>query len=107
MGSPRCIDDKKYARNAFIFNFVFVFASSTNTTAYEPIVTKIGDTFRTCEVSLLCSFLSDVKLCLLVCFLQLESSFLSDKAHRNQLQVIMTEVFEKLNSYGLCTVNIG
>ena len=50
VGSPRCIDDKKYARNAFIFNFVFVFASSTTTAAYEPIITKIGDTFRTCEV---------------------------------------------------------
>ena len=50
VGSPRCIDDKKYARNAFIFNFVFVFTSSTCTTAYEPIITKVGDTFRTCEV---------------------------------------------------------
>ena len=50
VGSPRCIDDKKYARNAFIFNFVFVFTSSTVTAAYEPIITKIGDTFRTCEV---------------------------------------------------------
>ena len=50
VGSPRCIDDKKYARNAFIFNFVFVFTSSTATTAYEAIITKIGDTFRTCEV---------------------------------------------------------
>ena len=50
VGSPRCIDDKKYARNAYIFNFVFVFTSSTATTAYEPIITKIGDTFKTCEV---------------------------------------------------------
>ena len=39
--------------------------------------------------------------------LQLESSFLSDKRHRNRLEVIMTEVFEKLNFCGLCTVNIG
>ena len=52
VGCPRCIDDKKYARNAFIFNFVFVFTSSTATTPYEPIITKIGDTFRTCEVTL-------------------------------------------------------
>jgi uncharacterized protein (UPF0297 family) len=85
VGSPRCIDDKKYARNAFIFNFVFVFTSSTVTAAYEPIITKIGDTFRTCE---------------------LESSFLSDESKRGRLVNIMTEVYEKLNTYGLCTVNI-
>jgi hypothetical protein len=85
VGSPRCIDDKKYARNAFIFNFVFVFTSSTTTTAYEPIITKIGDTFRTCE---------------------LESSFLSDKSHRKKLETIMTEVFQKLNLCGLCTISI-
>ncbi|CAI7995261.1 GATOR complex protein NPRL2 [Geodia barretti] len=85
VGSPRCIDDKKYARNAFIFNFVFVFTSSTCTTAYEPIITKVGDTFRTCE---------------------LESSFLSDNTHRGKLEAIMTQVFEKLNSHGLCTVNV-
>ena len=51
VGCPRCIEDKKYARNAFIFNFVFVFASSTTSSPYESIITKIGDTFRTCEVS--------------------------------------------------------
>lgn len=85
VGSPRCIDDKKYARNAFIFNFVFVFTSSTTTTAYEPIITKIGDTFRTCE---------------------LESSYLSKEGNREKLEEVMAKVFEKLNSHGLCSVNI-
>ena len=50
MGCPKCIDDKKYERNAFIFNFVFVFSSSINTSAYEPVIQKMGNAFRTYEV---------------------------------------------------------
>ena len=51
MGCPKCIDDKKYERNAFIFNFVFVFSSSTDISAYEPVIQKMGNAFRTYEVS--------------------------------------------------------
>ncbi len=50
VGCPKCIDDKKYKRNAFIFNFVFVFYSSTDHTPYEPLIQKIGEAFRTYEV---------------------------------------------------------
>lgn len=50
IGCPKCIDDNKYERNAFIFNFVFVFSSSINTSAYEPVIQKMGNAFRTYEV---------------------------------------------------------
>lgn len=50
MGCPKCIDDKKYERNAFIFNFVFVFSSSIDTSTYEPVIQKMGNAFRTYEV---------------------------------------------------------
>ena len=39
--------------------------------------------------------------------LQLESSFLSDKSYSGKLEAVMTQVFEKLNFCGLCTVNVG
>ena len=50
MGCPKCIDDKKYERNAFIFNFVFVFSSSIDTSTYVPVIQKMGNAFRTYEV---------------------------------------------------------
>lgn len=56
MGCPKCIDDKKYERNAFIFNFVFVFSSSTDTSAYVPVIQKMGNAFRTYEVLNLASY---------------------------------------------------
>jgi len=49
VGCPKCINDKKYERNAFIFNFVFVF-SSPNTSSYEPVIQKMGNAFKTYEV---------------------------------------------------------
>ena len=51
VGCPKCIDDdKKYERNAFIFNMVFVFDSTTCTSPYEPVILKMGDAFKTYEV---------------------------------------------------------
>ena len=50
MGCPKCIEDNKYERNAFIFNFVFVFSSSIDTSTYIPIIQKMGNAFRTYEV---------------------------------------------------------
>ena len=40
-------------------------------------------------------------------YVQLESSFLSDECNGVKLASVMSEVFEKLNSRGLCTVSIG
>ena len=56
MGCPKCIDDKKYERNAFIFNFVFVFSSSMDTSSYVPVIQKMGNAFRTYEVCSDCMY---------------------------------------------------
>jgi len=50
VGCPKCIDDNKYQRNAFIFNSVFVFDSTTDISPYEPVIQKLGDAFKTYEV---------------------------------------------------------
>ena len=50
VGCPKCIEDKKYERNAFMFNFVFVFDSSTDTSTYEAVILKIGNAFKSYEV---------------------------------------------------------
>ena len=51
MGCPKVIQDNKYERNALLFNVVFVLDSSLDHTPYEPVLLKLGDTFRTYEVS--------------------------------------------------------
>ena len=51
VGCPKAIEDKKYERNMFIFNLVFVSDSSTDTTPYESVIEKLGEAFKTYEVS--------------------------------------------------------
>lgn len=43
LGYPVRIDNKLYARNAFYFNFCFVFAPTTRTIVYEPVVRKLTE----------------------------------------------------------------
>ena len=50
IGCPKCIEDNKYERNAFMFNFVFVFESSTDTSPYEAVILKMGNAFKSYEV---------------------------------------------------------
>lgn len=52
MGCPVIIDNKKYKRNALIFNLCMVFDTSVNTEKYEGIVKKLAGYLRTLEVTL-------------------------------------------------------
>ena len=60
IGCPKCIEDNKYERNAFMFNFVFVFDSSTDTSPYEAVILKMGNAFKSYEVHCICFNLSVV-----------------------------------------------
>lgn len=51
VGCPKTIEDNKYARNALIFNVVFVFTAQADTSPYEAVVQKLGEAFKTYEVS--------------------------------------------------------
>ena len=44
------IDDKKYKRNALIFNLCLVFDESATTEHYEPIVKKLASYLTLLEV---------------------------------------------------------
>ena len=50
MGYPIMITDKKYARNALFFNFVFVFDEADDVLEYEPVVTKLAGYMKTLEL---------------------------------------------------------
>ncbi|XP_037043331.1 GATOR complex protein NPRL2-like [Bradysia coprophila] len=51
LGYPVRIDNKQYTRNAFYFNFCFVFAPTTRTVVYEPVVRKLTEYMLTMELS--------------------------------------------------------
>ena len=53
-GCPKGIEDKKYDRNSFIFNFVFVFDADVDVAAYESVIRKLGAVFHDCEVRCVC-----------------------------------------------------
>ena len=64
IGCPKCIEDNKYERNAFMFNFVFVFESSTDTSPYEAVILKMGNAFKSYEVCWIYFTIAFVSYCL-------------------------------------------
>lgn len=50
MGYPVGITHKKYPRNVFHFNVVFVFNENDDVKEYEPLVTKLASYLTTLEV---------------------------------------------------------
>ncbi|KAG1701207.1 GATOR complex protein NPRL2 [Nymphon striatum] len=85
LGYPVNIDNKKYARNALIFNMCFICDASKRTIQYEPLIRKLSEYLTT---------------------LELESGFLSNEESKKRLPNIMDQILNNLNSYGVCTVPI-
>ncbi|XP_065178631.1 GATOR1 complex protein NPRL2-like isoform X2 [Sycon ciliatum] len=79
VGCPNCITDKKYERNALIFNIVFVFDTKCDTQPFEPVVKK------------LCKYFLDAEL---------DSCFLSDEASRARIPGMLREIKDGLNTFG-------
>lgn len=51
IGCPVYIENKKYDRNALIFNCCFLFDEDTRTVRYEPVVKKLATYLTQLEVS--------------------------------------------------------
>lgn len=51
IGCPVIIENPKYARNAYIFNLIFVMDSQTETIKYESVVKKLASYLKQIEVS--------------------------------------------------------
>jgi len=86
VGCPVCIEDKKYSRNAFIFNLCFVFLPTAATKQYEEVVKKLADYLTTLEK---------------------ESEFLSSEKSRSRLPEILELIMEELNQLESCTIPIN
>ncbi|KAK9881290.1 hypothetical protein WA026_015412 [Henosepilachna vigintioctopunctata] len=86
LGFPIKIEDKKYERNAFLFNLCFVCDSDIRTVHYEPVVTKLSDYLTAMEI---------------------ESSFLSKGDKVVKLKSILKQILEELNTKGECALSQG
>ncbi|KAI9597334.1 nitrogen permease regulator 2 [Syncephalis fuscata] len=85
VGCPSRVEHTRYARNALIFNLVFVFARQADTRAYEPVVRKMATTLRTLEI---------------------ESSYLHDESKKERIAMLMGQAYEDLNSMKECLIPI-
>ena len=81
LGFPVGIDDKKFARNRYIFNLCFICEASHRTVQYEPLVKKLAGYFV---------------------HLEAECSFLSTEASKQLLPNILHQIREQLNSRERC-----
>lgn len=86
VGCPVCIDNRKYDRNALIFNLCFVFDQSAETTSIEPVVKKLA------------SYCTQFEL---------ESGFLFNEKSKGELPHLLEEILISLNSRGQCSVQVG
>lgn len=86
MGYPIMITDKKYARNALFFNFVFVFDEADEVLEYEPVVTKLAGYMKT---------------------LELEACYISCRETEANIPAMLERIRNDLVSTGECTIPVN
>lgn len=85
MGFPVIIEDKKYNRNALLFNTVFVFNEDDQVKEYEPVVKKLAGYLRT---------------------LELEISYLSEEKTKSNIPDMLKKILCDLSCTGECNIPI-
>uniref|UniRef100_A0A915KJN8 Nitrogen permease regulator 2-like protein n=1 Tax=Romanomermis culicivorax TaxID=13658 RepID=A0A915KJN8_ROMCU len=87
MGHPVVIENKKYERNAFIFNLCFVVDNVSHVDClYEPIVCKMARYLINLEI---------------------DCQYLSKEQTKNQFKEIMRQIYLDLNSRKECAVTVN
>ncbi|KAJ9100019.1 hypothetical protein QFC19_005837 [Naganishia cerealis] len=71
--------------NQFIWNLAFVFDRRSDLSGFEPVVRKCGRIFRACE---------------------LDSQYLTQRSTRANIQNVIDQMFEDLNSYSETSITI-
>lgn len=77
VGYPMTIENRKYERNALMFNLCWVFEAHAVINSYEPIISKMASVLRSLEI---------------------ENEFLSDHTKRKSLLPAMEHILEDLNN---------
>jgi hypothetical protein len=83
VGFPLSVEDEKYGRNKFSFNFCFVFRRETDARPWYPIVRKLSTTMLAMEK---------------------ESEFLFNKDSKKRLKEILTNTRDRLNLQARCVL---
>ncbi|XP_055313143.1 GATOR complex protein NPRL2-like [Sitodiplosis mosellana] len=90
LGYPVRIDNKLYARNAFYFNFCFVFAPTTRTVVFEEIIRKISEYMLSLELTS-----------------KILSQCSEDTAQLTRLIKLLTQIRTDLNRRKMCMLQEG
>ncbi|CCX05969.1 nitrogen permease regulator 2 [Pyronema domesticum] len=86
LGYPVCIDDRRYTRNEFIFNFAILLDESDEFSTYKSVVRKLAKLFKALEE---------------------QSGFLSTEETRAGVYALIEQVLEDLNNYSECLIPIN
>lgn len=86
LGYPVVLDDRKYARNKFIFNFAVVLDEDVEFSTYKSVVRKVAKLFKALEE---------------------QSGFLSNEVTRSGVYALIEQVMEDLNNYSECMIPIS
>ncbi|KAF3925326.1 hypothetical protein ABW20_dc0108754 [Dactylellina cionopaga] len=86
LGYPICLEDDKYDRNEFIFNFVIVLDEAEEFSSYKPVVKKLARLFKALEE---------------------QTGFLWNEVTRSSVYTLIEQVMEDLNSYCECMIPIN
>lgn len=81
-----CIEDRRYARNEFIFNFAIVLDEDAEFNAYKSVVRKLAKLFKALEE---------------------QSGFLTNSATQPCVYGLIEQVLEDLNNYSECMIPIS
>lgn len=91
LGHPVCIQNEKYERNEFMFNFCIVTRVEVDKIPYEAVVKRLASTFTEMEIQN--EFLSQ------------EGTFQSQE--QRSIAALLEIIKEDLNNYNECMIPVG
>lgn len=86
LGYPVCLEDRRYERNEFIFNFTLVLDQDAEFNTYKSVVRKLAKLFKALEE---------------------QSGFLSNEVTRAGVYGLIEQILEDLNNYSECMIPIS
>lgn len=92
LGFPVCVNDEKYLRNEFIFNFGIVTKIESDNVPYEPVVRRLATTFTEMEVQ--------------EQYLSRPDGGEGKRGARRDLGALLEIIREDLNNYNECMIPI-
>ena len=81
-----CLDDRRYERNEFIFNFAILLDEDAEFSTYKSVVRKLAKLFKALEE---------------------QSGWLSNEVTRAGVYALIEQVLEDLNNYSECMIPIS